>query len=114
MIRRPPRSTLFPYTTLFRSASPALHFRGDDARIIKERRTLQPIALRIVLVGVGKLAGILEALAERELEADALSATHAGELELPLHGFEVGAIETERLEVGKARVGEARSRSYGE
>src|SRR5690349_22026922 len=23
MIRRPPRSTLFPYTTLFRSASPA-------------------------------------------------------------------------------------------
>src|SRR5574339_219760 len=25
MIRRPPRSTLFPYTTLFRSASLALH-----------------------------------------------------------------------------------------
>src|SRR5256886_11470403 len=24
MIRRPPRSTLFPYTTLFRSAAPAL------------------------------------------------------------------------------------------
>src|SRR3712207_7373291 len=24
MIRRPPRSTLFPYTTLFRSSSPAL------------------------------------------------------------------------------------------
>src|SRR5256885_8402672 len=24
MIRRPPRSTLFPYTTLFRSADPAL------------------------------------------------------------------------------------------
>ena len=67
-----------------------------------------------MLEGVGKLAGILEALAERELEADALSATHAGKLESPLHGLEVGAIETERLEVGKARVGEARSRSYGE
>src|SRR5690349_21970717 len=25
MIRRPPRSTLFPYTTLFRSSSPAQH-----------------------------------------------------------------------------------------
>src|SRR2546422_3204611 len=25
MIRRPPRSTLFPYTTLFRSRSPRLH-----------------------------------------------------------------------------------------
>src|SRR2546427_7043386 len=37
MIRRPPRSTLFPYTTLFRSARPpsdggvraVLHLRGD-------------------------------------------------------------------------------------
>src|SRR3712207_7989802 len=29
MIRRPPRSTLFPYTTLFRSAEGAL-VRGDD------------------------------------------------------------------------------------
>src|SRR2546427_8106412 len=29
MIRRPPRSTLFPYTTLFRSRSRA----GDDARV---------------------------------------------------------------------------------
>src|SRR2546430_12410056 len=28
MIRRPPRSTLFPYTTLFRSLVSALHF-GD-------------------------------------------------------------------------------------
>src|SRR2546425_8199711 len=28
MIRRPPRSTLFPYTTLFRSGRPA--FQGDD------------------------------------------------------------------------------------
>src|SRR5438034_7369362 len=26
MIRRPPRSTLFPYTTLFRSSSPLLTF----------------------------------------------------------------------------------------
>src|SRR2546429_9909126 len=27
MIRRPPRSTLFPYTTLFRSKHPAVHER---------------------------------------------------------------------------------------
>src|SRR5689334_23985314 len=40
MIRRPPRSTLFPYTTLFRSrpdrgrrhASPALRGRGESPR----------------------------------------------------------------------------------
>src|SRR5690554_3567674 len=29
MIRRPPSSTLFPYTTLFRSARLAAHERGD-------------------------------------------------------------------------------------
>src|SRR5688572_31338670 len=27
MIRRPPRSTLFPYTTLFRSLSPSIHHK---------------------------------------------------------------------------------------
>src|SRR5256885_10037534 len=34
MIRRPPRSTLFPYTTLFRSPVPA----GDDSRRAGKRR----------------------------------------------------------------------------
>src|SRR3712207_7116785 len=29
MIRRPPRSTLFPYTTLFRSARPDRHHRRE-------------------------------------------------------------------------------------
>src|SRR3712207_8969697 len=32
MIRRPPRSTLFPYTTLFRSAGTALRWRAPDGR----------------------------------------------------------------------------------
>src|SRR5256885_11584381 len=32
MIRRPPRSTLFPYTTLFRSAAPAGMWRAGPAR----------------------------------------------------------------------------------
>src|SRR5258705_6012757 len=31
MIRRPPRSTLFPYTTLFRSPSSSRHFRQPAA-----------------------------------------------------------------------------------
>src|SRR2546425_12309398 len=30
MIRRPPRSTLFPYTTLFRSVPAALHHSGES------------------------------------------------------------------------------------
>src|SRR5437899_8201321 len=31
MIRRPPRSTLFPYTTLFRSRRPRLPDEGEEA-----------------------------------------------------------------------------------
>src|SRR6266404_7022853 len=34
MIRRPPRSTLFPYTTLFRSGRPPI----DDRQVHRERR----------------------------------------------------------------------------
>src|SRR3712207_7667334 len=33
MIRRPPRSTLFPYTTLFRSTRPRCRILGTDAWI---------------------------------------------------------------------------------
>src|SRR2546426_7535810 len=35
MIRRPPRSTLFPYTTLFRS--PLMHQRGNHPRMCCRR-----------------------------------------------------------------------------
>src|SRR5256885_10002127 len=33
MIRRPPRSTLFPYTTLFRSVIPCFHDRCAPCRL---------------------------------------------------------------------------------
>src|SRR3712207_7484729 len=43
MIRRPPRSTLFPYTTLFRShvaggdlLTPGRHRRGRDAALLQQ------------------------------------------------------------------------------
>src|SRR3989449_6111690 len=42
MIRRPPRSTLFPYTTLFRSASrarPLENLTGDPAGVRLPART---------------------------------------------------------------------------
>src|SRR3712207_8938072 len=44
MIRRPPRSTLFPYTTLFRSARADQH---DDVRILQDRRARGARALRM-------------------------------------------------------------------
>src|SRR2546430_11387097 len=37
MIRRPPRSTLFPYTTLFRSHSPQQGSRAVDERVFVAR-----------------------------------------------------------------------------
>src|SRR5258708_28761391 len=39
MIRRPPRSTLFPYTTLFRSAcaQPDYYADGDDMVVFRKR-----------------------------------------------------------------------------
>src|SRR5256885_5884590 len=46
MIRRPPRSTLFPYTTLFRSASPATVSRSglSPLDLVVSDNRLQPLA----------------------------------------------------------------------
>src|SRR5256885_11575661 len=37
MIRRPPRSTLFPYTTLFRSDRQSLTVRGDYIQSVRSQ-----------------------------------------------------------------------------
>src|SRR2546422_8311682 len=42
MIRRPPRSTLFPYTTLFRSPRGGEPVRGDDGALRSRRPAPQP------------------------------------------------------------------------
>src|SRR3712207_5123808 len=38
MIRRPPRSTLFPYTTLFRSGLTAIAVKRQESRLTNQRR----------------------------------------------------------------------------
>src|SRR5260370_30929313 len=43
MIRRPPRSTLFPYTTLFRSAPPDLVAPLNLSPIIVENPKISPV-----------------------------------------------------------------------
>src|SRR3989441_11087222 len=49
MIRRPPRSTLFPYTTLFRSPQGGLGLAGGDVvRCVKAREVLADDLLRSV------------------------------------------------------------------
>src|SRR3712207_7952606 len=49
MIRRPPRSTLFPYTTLFRSLGGAVHrleHQRGDAGLAERGHPLGDVALR--------------------------------------------------------------------
>src|SRR2546422_6058011 len=51
MIRRPPRSTLFPYTTLFRS----LPHGGEDRRLVQghDRARVDDLHADVVLLEVG-------------------------------------------------------------
>src|SRR2546421_9004740 len=51
MIRRPPRSTLFPYTTLVRSRSAGAARAGRQVRV-PDRRCVRPVPLRHVRDGV--------------------------------------------------------------
>src|SRR5260221_2534489 len=68
MIRRPPRSTLFPYTTLFRSSRLRTKEKGGErseiVRFAFRRRVLHQRA-----VGLGQWrAGIAEAVDDRSEE----------------------------------------------
>src|SRR5256885_12534964 len=69
MIRRPPRSTLFPYTTLFRSA------------IAHVRSAAGPVARKIA--GQHQGASRLQSGIGRERAADARSEEHTSELQSP-------------------------------
>src|SRR2546429_6765418 len=50
MIRRPPRSTLFPYTTLFRSAA-RIYSVGEDGELTMDKLPETAFAARIYSVG---------------------------------------------------------------
>ena len=63
MIRRPPRSTLFPYTTLFRSAFPALQDSAGTHLIEKHTMSIAP-AIEVL--------GKTRQLAERRLDNDSI------------------------------------------
>src|SRR2546425_12128696 len=50
MIRRPPRSTLFPYTTLRRGLSPAISCE-ESRRVLRDWRVWGPLQIRRVGAG---------------------------------------------------------------
>src|SRR2546425_8344825 len=84
MIRRPPRSTLFPYTTLFRSpAAQEVQVRhtaiGVNYIDVYDRTGLYPVTLPS---GLGReAAGIVTALGRLAPEAARRSEEHTSELQ---------------------------------
>src|SRR3712207_7088980 len=83
MIRRPPRSTLFPYTTLFRSRGRALAAAGGQPRPGRHPRHrglrgLQPPVLRRARAHVARAR---DARRRHHAAADARSEEHTSELQ---------------------------------
>src|SRR2546425_534508 len=73
MIRRPPRSTLFPYTTLFRSVVRAAAVRGGRDHVRRPGRVDQP--------GHGAAAGAAGRAAADGAAAHDRSEEHTSELQ---------------------------------
>src|SRR2546427_5130448 len=73
MIRRPPRSTLFPYTTLFRSEARVLRGRAEQ----REHPRFHPGEKRILLRAVEAV----DLVAEQDRAAPFRSEEHTSELQ---------------------------------
>src|SRR5690348_17885936 len=82
MTRRPPRSTLFPYTTLFRSLGDRAHGRRG-ARAFVGRRARDAARPRIVVAPLRRRRA-LSAL-PRDARAGPRSEEHTSELQSPVH-----------------------------
>src|SRR3712207_7621363 len=79
MIRRPPRSTLFPYTTLFRSNAPKIDYKDTKllSRYISERGKIVPS--RITAVSAKKQRELAQAIKRARLDRKStrLNSSHA-------------------------------------
>src|SRR3712207_8811790 len=76
MIRRPPRSTLFPYTTLFRSeaAAPVWHGHARHARVLGAQRREE---LGVVHLLRHCRPAHLSSLESRDRKSTRLNSSHA-------------------------------------
>src|SRR2546422_5119520 len=79
MIRRPPRSTLFPYTTLFRSPFPQI-VRAIGTVVARPGRFAE-----LAAPAPTRVAAIFVAPGERVAEGDSRSEEHTSELQSRLH-----------------------------
>src|SRR3712207_7994119 len=76
MIRRPPRSTLFPYTTLFRSVRVGQHERNGVRGVRSVRRSVRLEHVLGVSV-VGRDERDAACLADRDRKSTRLNSSHA-------------------------------------
>src|SRR2546422_8392112 len=83
MIRRPPRSTLFPYTTLFRSRRATLRHNGAQLPVYGEILTFEERETAIpCVVADAEVAGLRVRRADRTVMR---SEEHTSELQSRLH-----------------------------
>src|SRR2546426_10255661 len=85
MIRRPPRSTLFPYTTLFRSLKISGNERSGDETNVAEKIVFELRTLSTDFTSSGRLAGTGEERATSPLHRFSLASTL---INLSSHSFE--------------------------
>src|SRR3712207_8005893 len=76
MIRRPPRSTLFPYTTLFRSGGTERRTEPTNRQRRTQVTTPPPVAGRVV-----RTAAVAVALPDAEAGTGTRSEEHTSELQ---------------------------------
>src|SRR3712207_6885363 len=80
MIRRPPRSTLFPYTTLFRSHSSASQIDADGSFSLGFSTTVLPAAMATgknhIGTMAGKLKGLITPTTPRDRKSTRLNSSH--------------------------------------
>src|SRR2546430_12918122 len=124
MIRRPPRSTLFPYTTLFRSAHRLAVLRGAPG-VAVQVALARPVAERRGEPEVARRAGGIEAgAANRELQEridarrlvvvvlEGLRPPDVG-ARLEDHGRGVGGVAPGEVGEGRGRSGGSEERRVG-
>src|SRR5256885_10093821 len=75
MIRRPPRSTLFPYTTLFRSVDNTLTGEGK-LNIDLSFESMEDFSPAAIARRVGALNSLLEARTQLDRKSTRLNSSH--------------------------------------
>src|SRR2546425_1444965 len=82
MIRRPPRSTLFPYTTLFRSSEHHVRVHGaGEVPDVQRRRAHLGVQIRATGVGLQSELVFGEGITVRPCRVGARSEEHTSELQ---------------------------------